>query len=301
MPVGASQCRLGPTYGQEVKQDAPRRPRVGHIQFLNCLPIYYGLVRTGALLDFELTKDTPDRLSEALVRGDLDIGPISLVEFLRNADDLLLLPDIAVGSDGPVLSVNIVSQRPLAELDGRRVALGSTSRTSVLLARMLLAERYGVTPEYFVCPPDLGAMMLEADAGVLIGDAALRATYEGPDLGLDVTDLGAAWREWSGLPMVFAVWAVRRDFAERHPGQVKDVQEAFLRSRDLCLTQIDEVAADAARWEVFDPETLATYFRLLDFSLGSRQLDGLRAFAAKAAAAGQVPPLPPGGPVFVEL
>jgi chorismate dehydratase len=284
-----------------VKQDAPRRPRVGHIQFLNCLPIYYGLVRTGALLDFELTKDTPDRLSEALVRGDLDIGPISLVEFLRNAEDLLLLPDIAVGSDGPVLSVNLVSQRPLAELDGRRVALGSTSRTSVLLARMLLAERYGVTPEYFVCPPDLGAMMLEADAAVLIGDTALRATSEGPDLGLDVTDLGAAWREWSGLPMVFAVWAVRRDFAERHPGQVKDVQEAFLRSRDLCLTQIDEVAADAARWEVFDPETLATYFRLLDFSLGARQLSGLRAFAAKAAAAREVPPLPAGGPAFVEL
>ncbi|GAA3395533.1 menaquinone biosynthetic enzyme MqnA/MqnD family protein [Cryptosporangium minutisporangium] len=284
-----------------MRQDAPRRPRVGHIQFLNCLPIYYGLVRTGALLDVELTKDTPDRLSESLVRGDLDIGPISLVEYLRNADQLLLLPDIAVGSDGPVLSVNVVSQRPLTELDGRPVALGSTSRTSVLLARMLLAERYDVRPEYYVCPPDLGVMMQEADAGVLIGDAALRALYEGPDMGLTVTDLGEAWREWSGLPMVFAVWAVRRDFAERHPGQVKDVHDAFLRSRDLCLTQIDEVAVDAARWEVFDAHTLANYFRTLDFSLGERQVEGLRAFAAKAAAAGEAPPLPAEGPEFVQL
>ncbi|MFG1926697.1 menaquinone biosynthetic enzyme MqnA/MqnD family protein [Cryptosporangium sp. NPDC048952] len=282
-------------------KEAPRRPRVGHIQFLNCLPIYYGLVRTGALLDVDLTKDTPDNLNDALVRGDLDIGPISLVEYLRNADQLLLLPDIAVGSDGPVLSVNVVSQRPLGELDGRRVALGSTSRTSVLLARMLLAERYGVQPEYYVCPPDLGVMMQEAEAGVLIGDAALRALYEGPDMGLTVTDLGAAWREWSGLPMVFAVWAVRRDFAERHPGQVKDVHDAFLRSRDLCLTQIDDVAADAARWEVFDAATLANYFRTLDFSLGARQVEGLRAFAAKATAAGEAPPLPPGGPEFVEI
>jgi chorismate dehydratase len=112
------------------------RPRVGHIQFLNCLPIYWGLVRSGALLDVELTKDTPDRLNDALVRGDLDIGPISLLEYLRNADELLLLPDLAVGSDGPVLSVNLVSQVPLAALGGGRVALGSTSRTSVLLARM---------------------------------------------------------------------------------------------------------------------------------------------------------------------
>jgi chorismate dehydratase len=100
-----------------------QRPRVGHIQFLNCLPIYWGLVRSGALLDVELTKDTPDRLNDMLVAGDLDIGPISLVEYLRNADDLLLLPDLAVGSDGPVLSVNLVSQMPLAALDGRRVAL----------------------------------------------------------------------------------------------------------------------------------------------------------------------------------
>ena len=116
------------------------RPRVGHIQFLNCLPLYWGLARTGTLLDFELTKDTPEKLSEQLVRGDLDIGPITLVEFLRNADDLVAFPDIAVGCDGPVMSCVIVSQVPLDRLDGARVALGSTSRTSVRLAQLLLAE-----------------------------------------------------------------------------------------------------------------------------------------------------------------
>src|SRR4051795_11096403 len=100
-----------------VTSSVPARPRVGHIQFLNCLPIYWGLVRSGALLDIELTKDTPDNLNQLLVNGALDIGPISLVEYLRHADDLLLLPDIAVGSDGPVLSVDLVAQRPLAELD----------------------------------------------------------------------------------------------------------------------------------------------------------------------------------------
>ena len=259
------------------------RPRVGHIQFLNCLPIYWGLVRSGALLDVELAKDTPDRLNEALVDGRLDIGPISLVEYLRHADELLLLPDLAVGSDGPVLSVNLVAQVPLADLDGRRVALGSTSRTSVQLAAMLLEEREQVRPEYFTCPPDLTAMLLEADAGVLIGDAALRATYDGPRRGLDVHDLGQAWRDWTGLPMVFAVWAVRRDFAEAHPGLVKDVHEAFSRSRDLALSALDEVAAYAARWEVFDAATLAAYFGALDFSLGDRQLAGLAAFAERVA------------------
>ncbi|MFI7076430.1 menaquinone biosynthetic enzyme MqnA/MqnD family protein [Micromonospora sp. NPDC049903] len=274
------------------------RPRVGHIQFLNCLPIYWGLMRSGALLDVDLHKDSPDRLSAALVAGDLDIGPITLVEYLRHADELLLLPDLAVGSDGPVLSVNLVSTRPLADLDGARIALGSTSRTGVLLARLLLRERYGVDPEYFRCPPDLTQMLLEADAAVLIGDVALRAMYEAPRQGLTVTDLGLAWREWTGLPMVFAVWAVRRDFAAAHPGLVKEVHEAFLRSRDLCLAELDQVAESAARWEPFDAATLAEYFRTLDFSLGERQVAGLREFARRAAEIGEAPALPAGGPAF---
>jgi chorismate dehydratase len=267
---------------------ASSRPRVGHIQFLNCLPIYWGLVRSGALLDVDLTKDTPDRLNDMLVAGDLDIGPISLVEYLRNASELVLLPDLAVGSDGPVLSVNLVSQLPLAELDGRRVALGSTSRTSTLLARMWLAQVHGVHPDYFVCPPDLTAMLLEADAGVLIGDAALRATYEAPRHGLAVHDLGEVWREWTGLPMVFAVWAARREYAEANPGLVKDVHSAFVRSRDEALVHVDEVAEQASRWEVFDAATLATYFRTLDFSLGARQVEGLVEFGRRAAAAGAI-------------
>ncbi|HJQ02841.1 MAG TPA: menaquinone biosynthesis protein [Jatrophihabitans sp.] len=271
------------------------RPRVGHIQFLNCLPIYWGLVRSGALLDIELTKDTPDNLNRLLVNGALDIGPISLIEYLRHADQLLLLPDIAVGSDGPVLSVNLVSQRPLAELDGRPVALGSTSRTSVLLAQLWLRDVHRVQPRYFSCPPDLGAMMLEADAAVLIGDAALRATYEASQAELSaaaakfaVHDLGQAWRSWTGLPMVFAVWAARRDFAEAHPGLVKDVHSAFLHSRDEALAHVEQVAEQAARWEPFDAGTLAHYFRTLDFSLGERQLAGLMEFGRRAADAGAI-------------
>ena len=198
--------------------DRRSRPRVGHIQFLNCLPLYWGLARTGTLLDLELTKDTPEKLSEQLVRGDLDIGPVTLVEFLRNADDLVALPDIAVGCDGPVMSCVIVSQLPLDQLDGARVALGSTSRTSVRLAQLLLAERYGVTPDYYTCPPDLGLMMQEADAAVLIGDAALRAyLHDAPRLGLEVHDLGQMWKDWTGLPFVFAVWAARKDYLAAPP------------------------------------------------------------------------------------
>jgi len=141
-------------------------------------------------------------------------------------------------------------------------------------------------------------MLMEADAAVLIGDIALRANYEAPQKGLHVTDLAEAWKEWTGLPMVFAVWAVRRDFAAAHPGLVKEVHEAFLRSRELCMAELDEAAEAAARWEPFTAAELAAYFRDLDFSLGTRQVAGLREFARRAAALGAVPALGPDGPTF---
>jgi len=265
------------------------KPRVGHIQFLNCLPLYDGLIQSGALLDVDLHRDDPDALNEALVQGDLDIGPISLIPTLQHARELLVLPDMAVGSDGPVLSVVLVGKRPPTELDGGRVALGSTSRTSVVLARLLFEQRYGVRPSYEVMPPDLNAMLQVADAAVLIGDVALRATYEAPRFGLHLTDLGQAWRDWTGLPMVFAVWAARRQYAEDHPGMVKDVHRAFVSSLHDALAHVDDVAARAARWEIFDQRTLAGYFRALDFSLGQRQRDGIAEFARRAATIGAAP------------
>jgi chorismate dehydratase len=273
---------------------APVLPRVGHISFLNCLPIYWGLQRTGGLDLVELVQDTPDRLSDALVAGELDAGPISVVEYLRHPEGLFLLPGLAVGSDGPVMSVNLVSSRPLAELDGRPVALGSTSRTSVLLAQLLLEERVGVRPTWITREPDLRAMLREADAAVLIGDAALRAALsEGADLDLTVHDLGTAWRDWTGLPMVFAVWAVRAEWFRRDPEAVRAVHRAFLDSRDLAAAHVADVAAEAARWEPFAADDLERYYRALDFGLGSRQLSGLREFARRVASrAGTEPEIP---------
>ncbi|MFG2098182.1 menaquinone biosynthetic enzyme MqnA/MqnD family protein [Streptomyces sp. NPDC048612] len=273
------------------------RPRVGHIQFLNCLPLYWGLARTGTLLDLDLTKDTPEKLSEQLVRGELDIAPITLVEFLRAADDLVAFPDLAVGCDGPVMSCVIVSQKPLDQLDGARVALGSTSRTSVRLAQLLLAEKVGVRPDYYTCPPDLGLMMQEADAAVLIGDAALRANlHDGPRLGLEVHDLGQMWKDWTGLPFVFAVWATRREYLEREPLVVQKVHEAFLASRDVSLEEVAKVAEQAARWETFDEPVLERYFTTLDFRFGAAQLRGVEEFARRVGPTTGFP-----GDVTVEL
>lgn len=263
------------------------RPRVGHIDFLNCLPLFWGLARTGSLLDLDLHRDSPERLSDALVAGELDISPISVMEYLRHADDLVVLPDIAVGADGPVMSCLLLSKVPLEELDGVPLARTTSSRTTVRLAELLLTESIGVKPEYFDCPPDLPTMMAGAPAAVVIGDAALRASLQQADtFGFQVYDLAEMWREWTGLPFVFAVFAARREFVAEHPELVREVHSGFLKSRELFLDEIDVVCQKAARWAKFDVETLKRYYlSALDFDLGERQLAGLREFARRVGGA----------------
>jgi len=263
----------------------PPRPRMGHIEFLNCFPLLWGLARAGSLADLDLIKDTPDNLSDALARGALDIGPISVLELLKNTDELVVLPDIAIGSDGPVMSCLIISRLPLHRLDALPVALGSTSRTAVRLARLLLSDLIGVQPQYFCCPPDLTSMLQQAPAAVLIGDTALHAAlYEAPRLNLDVHDLGQMWRDWTGLPFVFAVYAAHRDFAEREPDTVHRVHTHLLHARDLSLANIDQVCRQAAHSQTFDIATLKQYYTTaLDFTLNDRHLSGIAEFTRRTA------------------
>ena len=265
---------------------ARRRPRVGHINFMNCLPLLWGLARTGSLIDLDLTRDAPDGLNNALTTGHLDISPISLVEFLRHADDLVALPRIAIGCDGPVMSCLIVSKVPLNQLDGERVALGSVSRTSVMLARLLFSEVVGIEPSYIVCPQDLELMMSQARAAVVIGDVALRALlYDAPARGLDVYDLGQMWHDLTGMPFVFALFAVRKDYLASEPAVVRAVHTGLLASRDLALAEVHEVCEHACRWEPFEPEALKQYYTTaLDFGLSDRHLRGIKEFARRAGA-----------------
>ncbi|MRH92330.1 menaquinone biosynthesis protein [Nocardia sp. SYP-A9097] len=277
----------------------PLRPKLGHIDFLNCMPLLWGLARTGILYDVELIRDSPERLSDSLVSGALEIGPISLYEFLRHSDELIMLPDIAIGSDGPVMSCLIISKVPLEQLDGARVALGSASRTSIQLARLLLTDHVGVRPEFFGCRSDLAAMLETAEAAVVIGDVALRAGQQAAELGLRVYDLGELWRDWTDLPFVFAVLAARRDFAERRPEDVSRTHRALVTARDLGSAQIRTICREVAQWEEFSEELLFEYYtRALDFTLGGRQLDGIAEFARRLAGQGAEFPAGPSPRLF---
>lgn len=269
----------------------PARPRLGHIQFLNCLPLYYGLVKSGdALLDVDLVKADPAELATTLVDGGLDIAPIPAIEYARHADDLLLLPDIAISSDGEVQSILLISKMPAEDLDDSTVALTNASRTSQVLARILLQKRWGVTPEYVEMPSDLPEMMREADAALLIGDDALRAYWTPMDLAK--YDLGIEWKDWTGLPMVYAVWAVRHEFAEADPDAVADVIAALNDSLTYCRANLDDISEYAARWESFPAEQFRSYFDALKFRFEPRYREGLERYLSEAHSIGQLDKVP---------
>ena len=267
------------------------RPRLGHIQYLNCLPLYYGLVKQDVLLDVDLVKAAPRELAEKLMCGELDVAPIPSVEYCRNWRELLLIPDVSVSSDGEVRSILLMSQGPVEELSGKTVALADTSRTSQVLTRIVLAEKYGLEPQYVEMPPDLAHMMREADAALLIGDDALRALYTPSDLLR--YDLGTEWTDLTAMPMVYAVWAVRRDFAEARPEAVRSVSWALAESMRYSSEHLDAIAEYAARWETFPVAFLKSYFETLRFEFGDEYRRGLSLFFEKARAMGFVEEVAP--------
>lgn len=269
----------------------PGRPQVGHIHFLNCLPLFYGLVRNHCLLDIDLFRGIPADLNRMLHAGELDVSAISSIEYLRHHQDLLLLPDITISSDGAVKSITLVSKVPLAELDGQAVALTSTSATSHVLTRIILEQRYGVQPTYFTCRPELDRMLAEADAALLIGDPALAVQQFDAD-GLHVYDLGQEWKEYTGQVMVFAVWAVRREFAHEKPDLVEEIHRGFQLSLKYSLEEVDQIAREAARWEPFSVEVLADYFRTLRYEFGTKYQEGLLEFARRAMQLGEIAEVP---------
>jgi len=267
------------------------RPKLGHIQFLNCLPLYYGMVKQDVLLDVDLVKANPADLARDIVEGTLDIAPVPAIEYARHAEGLLLLPDIAISSDGEVQSILLISKVPADQLTGCTVALTNTSRTSQVLARILIEKRWGADATYVVMPPDLPAMLREADAALLIGDEALRAYWQTHE-GLYSYDLGTEWKAWTGLPFVFAVWAVRREFAESRPDAVRDVSDALARSLTYCRAHLDDISEYAARWEDFPADRFRSYFDALQFRFEPRYREGLRRYLTEAASIGQLDRVP---------
>lgn len=263
---------------------------LGKVAYINCEPVYYGIEQGAIPAECRIVDGTPAELNRMLEAGDLDLSVISAIEYARHSDRYLILPDLAIGSDGPAESVLFLSRVKPASLDGRLVHLTRDSLTSVYLVKLLLAKVFGVRPQFLSATADTIDRLPEDVAGVLmIGDPALRARGQLPF----TLDLGQGWKEWTGLPFVFAVWAVRRDVYDNHREETHRLHRALLSSKRYSLARLDEICATVCQRVGLDSDTCATYLKeRLSFDLTPRHIEGLYRFFTLLEAEGDLPSTP---------
>jgi cyclic dehypoxanthinyl futalosine synthase len=264
-----------------VSEAARRKLRIAAVSFLNARPITYGLERGLGEDRFVLSFELPSRCAELLATGEVDVGLIPVAAYAESPVELRAVPGIAIASLGPVRTVLLVSDVPWTELD--EIALDGASRSSAALLKLLCRER-GLAPRFREVPHDV---VLEAATGrtgaLVIGDAGFAA----PDKYAHVTDLGALWRETTGLPFVFAVWAGRPDVLG--PDELGILQQSLSEGM-IHRAEIARAWAEGAPPRADAP---ALYERYLNenirYRLGSEELSGVAAFFERGHAAGLFP------------
>jgi chorismate dehydratase len=265
-----------------------RRPlRLGHIIYSNCFPVHARLMDCGPPPGVEVVQGVPGVLNGMLERGEIDVAPCSSIEYARNADRYRILPDLVIGSRGPVRSILFLSRRDPAELADATVAMPTASATSVVLLKILLAEKWGVRPNtvWFDQAHD-DPFAGGADAALFIGDVALRDGLH-PELPFRY-DLGAVWWEMTGLPFAFAVWQA----AGGTEGQLRALHRSLVDSRAYGVANRQELAVRWAERFGFTPDFLDAYWAGLSFDLDEPMLDGLRTYYRYAAEIGEIPQAP---------
>jgi chorismate dehydratase len=253
--------------------------RIGAVNYLNTKPLIHQLDELAP--DAELILDVPSRLADRLKLGELDVALIPVIEYFRSGT-YSIVPNIAIASDGPVLSVTLFSKLPWPRI--RRVALDSGSRTSAALTQILLRKRHGIVPELVPLPLTAGAEEVEADAVLLIGDRAMRACLPGFAYAFD---LGQEWHDWVGLPFVYALWAVR-------PGvDLGPVVEALHEAKRRGQQAAGQIAFREAPGLGLDAGFCRRYLsNILRFDLGPREQAGLLHYQMLACELGLLPSRP---------
>jgi chorismate dehydratase len=257
----------------QAERDAPKRVhRIGSVPYLNARPLVAPLASRG---DVELTLLPPRPLSGALAEGRVEVALIPAFEFLRRPQ-YRAVPGIAIASRGPVRSVLLFHRVPVERI--RRVALDCSSLSSVALVRVLLHDRFGLEPAWVDAPPDLSALDEGADAALLIGDPALRAAAT---TALPRLDLGEEWDRETGLPFVYALFALRPE------ANGDQITRLLLDAKQAGAKRIDEIAADASATLGIAAAELRSYLReAIRFELGADEIAGLEAFRDRARARG---------------
>lgn len=251
--------------------------RLGAVGYLNARPLTWALDRHPDRWD--VMHDVPSVCAVRLHRGDVDLALIPSIEYLQ-APDYRFVPGVGIGSRGPVVSVAVFTRVEPERI--RRLALDTSSRTSVTLVRVLSHHHWGIAPELVPHEPDLDRMLATCEAALLIGDPAFEA--DAAARGLRKIDLGEAWTALTGLPFVYAAWTGR-------PGAAgATTVEALQEAQAAGVRETEAIAAEYGAGDAGRAARAARYLRdNVRYGLGPEEAAGLQRFLDHAAALGLAP------------
>jgi chorismate dehydratase len=249
---------------------------VGRIQYINVDPIYYSFTQHASPMPVEVISRPPAVLNQLMASGELYISAVSSSAYALNFTDWLMLPDLSISCYGKVMSVLLASRRPIQQLDGRSILLSDESSTAVDLLKLIFAQEK-IRPVFkkgkVKSPADLSG---DADGCLVIGDSALkhhwRHRFE------YVFDLCEIWNEMTGLPFVFGIWAVRRNFSNRFPEKTAHILDAFYRSKSEGLANISDLAESASAKLDIPVNVCREYFNCMTYNFGESEYKALSSF-----------------------
>ena len=255
--------------------------RISAVSYLNTAPLVWGLCHGPQRGLFDLDFALPSVCADRLRSGEADVGLVPVIELARQPD-LVVVPGPAVACRGAVRSVVLISKKPFGEIES--FAADTGSRTSVVLTQIVAAHEHSIRPTVRPYPPRLDQMLEIADAALIIGDPALRidpAISSRRGQPVHAYDLGAAWEEMTGLPMVFAVWAVK------NLADASGLVEALSESAAHGARRIEEIVQVEGSRLGFDRDLVTEYLtRYVRYELGSRETEAMNLYLRLAAELG---------------
>ena len=267
-------------------------PRLGHIAFLNVLPLTFALAH-GAAEGLDVLRASPAQLNGRLEAQGLDVSGVSSITYARHADDLLVLPEVCIASDGDVRSVLLVSRVPAERIGAQRVLLSDKSASSHALLKIVLRRSYDAAPHYetrALTPDD--PVPEGSAASLFIGDDALEL-YHHPPEGIYIYDLAREWKRLTGARMVFGIWAASRAFARAHPAELRAVHGRIAEAFRVWGTVKEDAIGEVLAGGRFTRAELTEYLgHAVVWQLDAASLAGLRLFYQYAAEDGLIDSAP---------
>lgn len=250
--------------------------RIGRIDYTNVWPIFHYFHPTGLKAEIEMITAVPSCLNKAMSEGSIDIGPISAFAYGVSSHKYMLLANLSVSAYGPVNSILLFLKKPLHEALQGTIALTTSSATSINLMKIIASKFYGATPHYISMDPNLKRMMEQADAALLIGDHAIRASWYNTTY--EVIDLGELWYEWTGHWMTYAVWVIRKEALLRYSTDIGHIVRAFEESKYESVRNRELLVQDAVQIMGGTVTYWHHYFSNLNYDFDKPQQEGLRLY-----------------------